>query len=1086
MSARLIIALSALMVTTMALAQPRPLVPVDQEVSREEVLRLVDAKRPGLEPFAAAMQANDLPRAQGLLVQHFATRSKPVIPPAQAPGISEGNSMCVLGKTSPEQADKWLKHVFTIANNDLGKSETYDLGPDIPWLKNPSPALSWILYLNQLNHLNALAGLYRENRDETLATEVGESVLRWSRQVPAWYGYTTKGEITPSGMEVRNRLCNLLVAYDALRASPSLTPDMHLAFWKVFIACARELMKYEGVSYPGLIYASVMLPEFTESKTWLKSGEENLRFCLVSRTSPEGAWDTQSISYQTVPVPWSLRCLEFLQANPESGDFMAMAEMVRTQIGKLLGLMLRIAMPNGALPNVGDTYGRPDWSDGHTRQLLVSFIHSQMTPEQQAKLNAIKDTVERLQAALALADGAPPPASQTFPGSGYTVMRSGWKADQARYLYFDLTPQGMGHAHNDAGHFDLYGYGKPLLADTGDYFLGWGYRGALHNTIEIDGRDQARGAAKAPMVPCDWASCEGFDLVEGAHGAYEDLGVRHRRKIVFVKGGEVLPDYFVLSDWVGGQGSHLSEQFFHFAGPTQMQAATAELDPQTLAARSTNEGVANVQIIPASTDGLKAQFVAAQDTDMKPDDKYERAAMLGWMVTGGTFQRVKAPVVAYRREGAMPQAYCDVLFPVPAHATAEVKVTALPVTANGQPVPAHEATGLQVDWKLTRPNYDEAQLQPNLGPNLALGKPGFAEINQGDIARTTNLLTDGDPSPEVIGGAVSSSPYTPGVLLTGRFGVDFGQETEVNTVVLHQGTWNGSQILYPAGKLSLQTWDGQAWRDVADQQTTWRDGAISQTTFAPVRTTRLSVAVERPDGGRLALREFEAYRVPEAELQRVAAMARETVTQQGRDLLLLADHTMGWNFGSYRMDGRLAIIREMSGQPTRVSLYRAEELRWPGGRINTMTQLPWWVTVELQETKAVVSAPDQSPIMIEVNGQRLPAVDKAGQALPALREDEARPKISNLRAQFELAQPGFAAAQPSALVTFTTSEPTRAEVSFGDHSGGRSVRADAFATEHAIRLHFLRPDFREQMLQVCVADRSGNYIGEQITLKGAP
>ena len=46
-----------------------------------------------------------------------------------------------------------------------------------------------------------------------------------------------------------------------------------------------------------------------------------------------------------------------------------------------------------------------------------------------------------------------------------------------------------------AGHFDLYAYGKPLLADTGDYFLGWGYRAALHNTIEVDGRDQARGAS---------------------------------------------------------------------------------------------------------------------------------------------------------------------------------------------------------------------------------------------------------------------------------------------------------------------------------------------------------------------------------------------------------------------------------------------------------------------------------------------------------------------------------------------------------------------------------------------------------------
>lgn len=1018
----------AVLAASMSAAQPPPVVPVDQEISLAEVLGLVNPAHPGLQAFSAAMQANDLPRAQALLIEHFAARTKPAIPAAQAPGIGEGNSMCVLGKASPDKAEQWLKHVFTLRNNDVGKVETFQLGPEIRWMDNPSEALSWILYLNQLNHLNSLAGLYQATKDEKLAAEVGESVLRWSRQVPRWYGYTNKGTLTPSGMEVRNRLCNLLSAYEVLRASPSLTPEMHLAFWKVFIASARELQTYSGVSYPGLIPLAVMFPEFTEAAAWMKSGEANLRSCLLNRTSPEGAWDTQSISYQTVPVPWVLRSLEFLQANPESGDFGELAAMVKTQTGKLLELMLRISMPNGGLPNVGDTYGRPDWGPGTARPMLTSFIHSQMTPEQQKQLNAIPGHFERLKAALAMADGATGPdalqASQAFPGSGYYVMRSRWEPEQARYLYLDLTPQAMGHAHNDAGHFDLYSYGKPLLADTGDYFLGWGYRAALHNTVEVDGRDQARGP-KAPMMPHEWLSTAEWDFADVAHGAYEDLGVTHRRKLLFVK-----PDYFILCDLLTGEGSHKLEQFFHFAGKTQSQASAATLDENSLVAQSANPETANVQIIPAHTAGLQAAFVEAQETSMQPDDKYQRAAMLGWMVTGGSFQRVKAPVVAYSREGELPQAFYDVLYPTPAGATAEITVTTLPVypaerDAQGRltpdrskPLPPTQAAGLVISGKIARPKYRPDEIKLQLGGNLALGKPTTAEVNQGEIAAAPTVLTDGQLNEQSMGGAVASAPFTPNVLLTGRFSVDLGAEIETNCVILHHGTWNGSTILYPAEKMTLQYWVGDGWRDVPGQQTIWPGQYVSQTSFPPLRVSRLSVAVERPSGGRIALREFEVYRVPEAELQRVAAMRAEMIHESFRDTLLISHTGKGLRqYGDYLFDGEMALIRQDgNGVIRQVSVKDATELL-DGDRRNIATGQP-------------------------------------------ARPDPAAAGITDLKVQLEPAQPGFTGAQPSALVTWKTPVPATSQVFYGDDGkfAQRTPLDPRLKTEHAVRVYFLRPD----------------------------
>lgn len=1073
---------AVLLVACAALAQE--FVPVDDEIGDEEVLRLVDASRPGLEGFTAAMGQGDLTRAQELLVAHFTQRVQPVIPLAAAPGVGEGNSTCVQGKTSPEQADTWLRHRFTLSNNDAGKTETYDLGPEIQWTTNPSSALSWILYLNQLNHLNSISGLYAETRDEKLALEVGQSVLSWTRQCPRGYGYVSDGKLVKSGMEVRNRVCNLIVAYETVRKSPSLTPAMHMAFWKLFIASARELMTYEGVSYAGLIPLAVMFPEFTERQAWLKSGEANLRFCLVNRTSPEGAWDTQSISYQTVSVPWSLRSLEFLRANPESGDFAGMAEMVQTQVGKLLGLMLRIAMPNGGLPNVGDTYGRPDWSSGAAGPMLTSFIHSQMSPEQQAALNTIEDQYARLKAALCLADGLdasqPGWTSRAFPGSGYYVMRSDWEDDQARYLYFDLTPQAMGHAHNDALHFDLYAYGKPLLADAGDYFLGWGYRAALHNTIEVDEQDQARGVAAAPMMPREWLSTGAFDLADMSHGAYGAMQVTHRRKVVFLK-----PDYFVLCDLVTGEGSHKLEQFFHFAGPTQTAPAQASLDADTLATSSTHTTTANVKVIPVHSEGLWAGFAEAQDTDMKVEDKFTRAAMLGWMVTGGTFQRVKAPVAVYTREGALPQAFHNVLYPTPAGATAELSVTALPVTQDGRAVPPTEAAGFAVTGSITRPRYAEQEISLDRGANLALGGRGLAEVSQGQIAAITSLLTDGDPSPRVIGGAVSSSPYTPNVPLEGRFTVDLAAETEVNCVVLHHGTWNGSQILYPAEEMTVQVWDGQGWVDAETQQTTWHDGQVSETRFRPVSATRLSVSVRRPSGGRVSLREFEAYRVPDAELERVAAMRAETVTEGFRDVCLISHSGPGMReYGGYAFDGELALIRaDGQGRVREVCMKDASFLG--NGRDLNFTSSLWrypYCNISLEGKKGLVDCPGAFQLQLVADGAAVGLSMADGSELGGEAEPEL--SISDARVELEPAQEGFAGAQPSALVTWRTDRPATSQVFYGDDGqfAQRTTFDPALVTDHQVRVYFLRAD-RDCTFRAVSRTRSADA---QVDLPGRP
>ena len=1044
--------------------------PVDQDVSLEEVLRLVDPGHPALREVVVARDAGNLTRARDLLARHMAAREKPAVPPTRFPGLGPGNSTLVLPGRAADRGrvdQTTMRHRFTLRNNDAGTVETYDLGPRIDWMKNPSKAPSWILYLNQLNHLAELAGVYRDTRDEKYAAEIAAQLSSWTGQCCRCYGYMRAGRLVPSGMEVRNRLCNMIAAYDVVRRSPSITPEAHLTFWKFFVACARELMRYGGTSYPGLLPLAVMFPEFQEARAWFEAGAANLRAMIVDRTSPDGAWDTHSISYQTVSVPWAARVLEFLDANPGAPGVDELAAMVKRQGGKLLGAPLWVVMPNGGLPNIGDTYGRPDWDGGTAQSFLRSYLagFTGLPPAEEARLSNIADPYDRLKATLAAVLGSdglePAPASVALPGSGWYVMRGGWGRNDP-YLYFDLSTQAIGHAHEDACHFDLYAYGKPLLTDTGDYFLGWGYRTALHNTVEVDGRSQARGA-NAPMIPIEWVTTRGFGFVDGAHGAYGDLGVTHRRKILFVK-----PGYFLLCDLLTGSGRHLLEQFFHFAGPTQMAPAEVNLDPQTGRARTLHANTANVEVIPAYAAGLRSAFAEAVETDMKVDEQREREAMLGWRVTTGSFQRVKSPVAVYAREGNLPQAFYDVLFPTPRGGEATVTLRELPVEEDGKALSPHEAAGLEIRCRVTRPAQEAESIQMERGPNRALGKPAFAEVSQGQFPGDAKLLTDGDADPRRVGSALSSAPHLPNVPLKGRFGVDFGAQVAVNAVVLHHGTWNGKTILYPAEKMRIQYWDGNAWRDVAGAQTTWHEEQVSYTLFDTVRTTRLSVAVERAGGGRLALREFEAYHVSSEELARFERARQARVTEEWTDVILISHRgARGRRYGDYLFDGEIALIRkDTAGRVVRVGVKTGKSVREGGRTLLESPELLDSFCAEWQGEAVRLDGPAPRGLaLLARDARRLEAgsalaAELRGGALVVTRAPQAAPpRITDVRVRLEPPQKGLAGAQPFAWVTWKTDVPATSRVEYiAEGQPARRTPVDAaLKREHRVRVDFLVP-----------------------------
>jgi hypothetical protein len=126
-----------------------------------------------------------------------------------------------------------------------------------------------------------------------------------------------------------------------------------------------------------------------------------------------------------------------------------------------------------------------------------------------------------------------------------------------------------GHSHSDVLSLTARVRGREVLIDPGtftyvadaaerDRFRG----SAAHNTVRIDGRDQAvphgpfRWDHKPSVAVRQWATGTDRDCLD-ATCAY--AGFAHRRRVVFVKPATVV----VLDTVDGPSGEHTLEQFWH-------------------------------------------------------------------------------------------------------------------------------------------------------------------------------------------------------------------------------------------------------------------------------------------------------------------------------------------------------------------------------------------------------------------------------------------------------------------------------------------------------------------------------------------
>jgi len=148
--------------------------------------------------------------------------------------------------------------------------------------------------------------------------------------------------------------------------------------------------------------------------------------------------------------------------------------------------------------------------------------------------------------------GAPPQqVSKLYPEAGYYIMRSDFGGPDKSYLdsrqMFIHNGGWFGaHGHWDLTCLNLYGYGRTLIIDPGQYAYvppaGYDtyWNSNIHSMLVPDGRNASRDPG-----PSLWASNATLDWFDGKHFGFNGMdGTEYvRRKVAFVK-----PDYFLVDD----------------------------------------------------------------------------------------------------------------------------------------------------------------------------------------------------------------------------------------------------------------------------------------------------------------------------------------------------------------------------------------------------------------------------------------------------------------------------------------------------------------------------------------------------------
>jgi hypothetical protein len=425
-----------------------------------------------------------------------------------------------------------------------GNSEVYDVqlpaGP-IDFSTTTSN-VDFYYTLNRHEFWLDLSQAYILTGDSKYTNELKAQLADWSAQNPGgftpneWRGKGSDGNGWQP-LSVATRAMSWTWAYQMLLGSSQWDAQSNTLFlYKLYehgdflrrvtpyaLDTNRSLFEAQG-----LLDIAHLVPEFIGAADWKTYGRGLLFGAMDNQLNADGGHAESSPGYATNVVSALLE-LYYLDQKKGEGDQWP-SQRVQT-LQKAASALVQLLTPDGKQPALSDTYRGvigPFWLK--PRIILNSTEFPAAKPRlRDVWLFGAAKAGEFVTAPVN--PGVPTrPNTYSMPQSGYYVMRSGPDAN-ARQITFDAGPKGKGHGHSDLLSFELFGYGKPLIADPGLYTYDdserrtWAISTVAHNTINVD--RQNHEALEGVDNPKLWSSglseIAGGYQITATHGGYNFL-----------------------------------------------------------------------------------------------------------------------------------------------------------------------------------------------------------------------------------------------------------------------------------------------------------------------------------------------------------------------------------------------------------------------------------------------------------------------------------------------------------------------------------------------------------------------------------
>jgi len=545
-----------------------------------QILRTATRRSPHEIWFRARQEAANLfllAKAPAPVVQRPAIPLKP-LPPRDE--IARALSASPHRDDIEHTAQDILEHRFPLLGN------TVQTGPEIRWRRDPVhghetgtgffrriPYLNFdiagdhkfVWEMNRHQHLVLLAQALTVTGDDRWFKEIELQLESWWEQNPFQRGINWA-----SALEVAFRSLSWIWIYHLAgdRMSPSFSQRFltelyrhgcHLEWNLSVYFSANTHLLGEAVALHAL---GLLFPQFSRAGRWRRVGRDVVHAQMRTQVRPDGSHFEQSSYYHVYATDMFLfhHVLEPVPA-PYLERLEAMADYLHTLVDE-----------DGVLPLIGDDDGgRFFYPYGSRRRFGRATLASCAVLLNRPDF--LLDSADLREQAVWWLGSAPlereyePQTprlkARLFPDAGIAVAKS-----RTTHLVFDAGPFGSGsggHSHADTMSISLRHLAEDVLTDAGTFtyisspeWRRW-FRGTgAHNTVRIDGRDQA-----VPVGPFRWSDPPQVRILEwdaGGRIAAECSygGFTHRRTVLFT------PAVMVITDQLDGPaGEHDFEQFWH-------------------------------------------------------------------------------------------------------------------------------------------------------------------------------------------------------------------------------------------------------------------------------------------------------------------------------------------------------------------------------------------------------------------------------------------------------------------------------------------------------------------------------------------